>query len=112
MTPTPENFLLLFPEFGECNRFQIERALLQANKECPLCIWGNLHQEAVANLAAHKLAMQYFQVGAIAGAAVEAAKGGTPSLPKPSSGSALSATSYGQEFLRIKEGLPITGVIV
>ena len=108
-----ENFCLLFSEFAECDRHQIERALLQASKECPATIYGNLHQEAIAHLAAHRIAMQYFQTGAIAGAAVEAAKGGSPSLPKAGSSSAenLSSTSYGQEVLRIRQTLPLSGFV-
>lgn len=108
-----ENFCLLFPELAECDRHQIERALLQASKECPTHKYGNLHQEAIAHLAAHKIAMQFFQTGAIAGAAVEAAKGGSPSLPKVGGGSAnnLNSTSYGQEVIRIQSQLPICGII-
>lgn len=107
-----ENFCLSFPELAECDRYQIERALLQASKECPTHIYGNLHQEAIAHLAAHRVAMQYFQTGAIAGAAVEAAKGGSPSLPK-AGGSAenLNSTSYGQEVLRIRQTLPLSGFV-
>ena len=45
-----ENFCLSFPELAECDRYQIERALLQASKECPTHIYGNLHQEAIAIL--------------------------------------------------------------
>jgi hypothetical protein len=108
-----ENFCLLFPELAECDRHQIERALLQASKECPAHIYGNLHQEAVAHLAAHRMAMQHFQMGAIAGAAVEASKGGSPSLPKAGGGNVenLNSTSYGQEVLRIRQTLPISGFV-
>ena len=108
-----ENFCLLFPELAECDRFQIERALLQASTECPVSIYGNSHQDAIAHLAAHRIAMQYFQTGAIAGAAVEAAKGGSSSLPKTGGGSAsnLNSTSYGQEVLRIQSQLPICGFV-
>lgn len=108
-----ENFCLLFPELAECDRHQVDRALLQASKECPATIYGNLHQEAIAHLAAHRIAMQYFQSGAIAGAAVEAAKGGSPSLPKAGGGSveSLSSTSYGQEVIRIRQTLPLSGFI-
>lgn len=108
-----EDFCLRFLELAKCDRHQVERALLQASKECPATIYGNLHQEAIAHLAAHRIAMQYFQSGAIAGAAVEAAKGGSPSLPKTGSGSAenLSSTSYGQEVLRIRQTLPLSGFV-
>jgi len=108
-----ENFCLLFPELAECDRHHVERALLQASKECPAAIYGNLHQEAIAHLAAHRIAMQYFQAGAIAGAAVEAAKGGTPSLPKAGGGNVenLNSTSYGQEVLRIRQTLPLSGFV-
>lgn len=112
MISSPEQFLLLFPEFSGCDRHQIENALRKAAIECPFSIWREWQQDAVDNLAAHNLAMQYFQVGAIAGAAVESAKGGSPSIPKPNSGAGLSSTSYGQEFIRIREGLPITGMVV
>ena len=81
-----ENFCLLFPELAECDRHQVERALLQASKECPAHIYGNLHQEAIAHLAAHKVAMQYFQSGTIAGAAVEAAKVAPLLCQKPGAG--------------------------
>lgn len=108
-----ENFCLLFPELAECDRHQVERALLQASKECPTTIYGNLHQEAIAHLAAHRIAMQYFQAGAIAGAAVEAAKGGSPSLPRAGGGNieSLNSTSYGQEVLRIQRTLPLSGFV-
>lgn len=107
-----ENFCLSFPELAECDRYQIERALLQASKECPTHIYGNLHQEAIAHLAAHRVAMQYFQTGAIAGAAVEAAKGGSPSFPKAGGGAEnLNSTSYGQEVLRIRQTLPLSGFV-
>lgn len=108
-----ENFFLLFPELAECNHHQIERALLQASKECPTNKYGNLHQEAIAHLAAHRITIQYFQTGAIAGAAVEAAEGGSASLPKVGGGSAnnLNSTSYGQEVLRIQSQLPLSGFV-
>lgn len=108
-----ENFCLLFPELAECDRHQVERALLQASKECPVAIYGNLHQEAIVHLAAHRIAMQVFQMGVIAGAAVEAAKGGSPSLPKVGGVDAenLNSTSYGQEVLRIRQTLPISGFV-
>lgn len=109
-----ENFCLLFPELAECDRYQVERALLQASKECPVHKYGNLHQEAIAHLAAHRIAMQTFQMGVIAGAAVEAAKGGSSSLPKAGGGSVenLNSTSYGQEVLRIRQTLPLSGFVV
>lgn len=108
-----ENFRLRFPELAECDRHQVEWALLQASKECNTAIYGNLHQEAIAHLAAHRIAMQFFQAGAIAGAAVEAAKGGSPSLPKAGGGSIenLNSTSYGQEVLRIRQTLPLSGFV-
>lgn len=108
-----ENFCLLFPELAECDRHQVQRALLQASKECPTAIYGNLHQEAIAHLAAHRVAMQTFQMGVIAGAAVEAAKGGSPSLPKSGGGNIenLNSTSYGQEVLRIRQTLPLSGFV-
>lgn len=110
-TILPENFMLRFPELSGCDRLHIEQALRQASMECPHCTYGCWQLDAIANLAAHKLAMQYFQAGAIAGAAIEAAKGGSPSLPKAVSGSPLTSTSYGQEFIRIRDGLPITGFV-
>lgn len=112
-TVSPENFYTSFPELADCDRHQVERALLQASKECPATIYGNLHQEAIAHLAAHRITMQYFQTGAIAGAAVEAAKGGSPSLPKAGGGSVenLNSTSYGQEVLRIQSLLPLSGFV-
>lgn len=108
-----EDFCLLFPELSGCDRHQVERALLQASKECPATIYSNLHQEAIAHLAAHRIAMQFFQTGVIAGAAIEAAKGGSPSLPKVGGGSAdnLNSTSYGQEVLRIQRTLPLSGFV-
>lgn len=112
---TPEEFMLWFPEFSQSDRTQIERFIRQAQRECPLNPWGNDRTDAVSYLVAHKLAMNHYQVGQMAGVAVESAKGGTPQLPKggvKDSDSNLAVTMYGQEFLRIQEGLGIMGMIV
>lgn len=112
---TAEQFILWYPEFAANNRDQIFRVISLAQGECLASVWGCDRVQAIASLAAHKLLMQFAQAGQIAGMAIEAAKGGTPSLPKPGGGNPsadLGATAYGQEFLRLKRGLSITGMVV
>lgn len=114
---SPEEFILTFPEFSKNEREQINLYLRQSQRECPGKPWNALKEkrgDAIKYLTAHRLAMNFYQIGNLAGSSIEAAKGGNPALPKgglAQINSDLTSTHYGQEFLRIKNTLPLLGIL-
>ncbi len=96
--PTANAFLLRFPEFGEQSLSVVEGALAEAGRTTPATVWGTVHTEAVSYMAAHLLATRTMQIGL---------QVGTPS-GNPT-GSQIESTLYGQEYLRLRTGLPISG---
>lgn len=97
-TPTPTGFLTRFPEFGELALPIVEGAIAEAARSTPASVWGDVHTEAVSNLAAHLLSTRVMQIGLQVGS-----PSGQPL------GTGLTASLYGQEYERLKGTLPISG---
>lgn len=98
--PTSSTFLLRFPEFGEQSLSVIEDALAEAGRFTSTAVWGTFHTDAVAYLAAHILASRTIQIGTQIGA-IPAAGGSRDSI---------SSTLYGQEYQRLLNALPLSGM--
>lgn len=96
--PTPPDFLVRFPEFGEQSTAVVDEALSEAGRFLPQTQWGEVHTEAVSYLAAHFLAMRTMQIGNQIGA-----PSGTPV------GQRFDATLYGQEYKRLLDSRPFCG---
>lgn len=96
--PSANAFLLRFPEFGEQSLSVVEGALAEAGRTTPATVWGTVHTEAVSYMAAHLLATRTMQIGLQVGT-----QSGNPT------GSQIESTLYGQEYLRLRTGLPISG---
>lgn len=111
------------PEFSKLSRNLIEEVILESQDDCPVRYWGgnpvNLKDpntlrriRAIKYLTAHKLKIRYSQMGVFAGEAVESAKGGTPSLPKTEANEDdYMATFYGRQFIRIRNQMPVSGIV-
>lgn len=98
--PTSSNFLLRFPEFGEQSLSVTEDALAEAGRFTSTSVWGTLHTDAVSYLAAHILASRTIQIGTQIGA--------TPGAVV--SRDSISSTLYGQEYQRLLNALPLSGL--
>ena len=96
-----EAFLLRFPEFVEQSLDVVSGALAEAERSTPETVWGLRHQEAWFHLAAHLLAIRTMQIGNQVGTI-----SGTPT------GELLLASLYGQEYRRLLDSLPLTGMFV
>lgn len=110
------------PQFSKLAPQAIEEAIAESQADCPVAFWGGgigskpqdrfRRFRAVKALTAHKLKIRYSQFGVMAGEAVEAAKGGTPSLPATSPNEDdYMATSFGREFIRLRNQIPICGIV-
>lgn len=107
------------PEFSKLPRELIEEIIIESQFDCPASFWGgSVPREqfrrirAVKYLTAHKLKIRYSQMGVFAGEAVEAAKGGNPSLPSTQANEDdYMVTSYGREFIRIRNSIPVCGFV-
>lgn len=98
---TYSNFLAKYEEFAGQNTTLVQQYLDIAELDCPSDVWGGRQVMGVELLAAHRLAIRLANVGRMIGATDGATYG-----------SSLDATSYGQEFSRIRSSLPITGFTV
>ncbi|MEW6494502.1 MAG: DUF4054 domain-containing protein [Cyanobacteriota bacterium] len=107
---TPSAFLAEYDEFQTLSEPKIQSAILQAIVYCPLHAWGELHSQAVFLVTAHILAMRWLQVGAIAASSVQNAKGRDASN-RMDSDSWLTGTTWGQQFLQLRQGLPVCGFV-
>lgn len=94
-------FLQRFPEFAEQSSDVVAGALAEALRSTPETVWGIRHQEAWFHLAAHLLAIRTVQIGNQVGTI-----SGSPT------GELLLATLYGQEYRRLLDSLPLTGMFV
>lgn len=96
--PTRSDFLSRFPEFGELPGPVVDGALSEAGRSTPVAIWAQVHSEAISYLAAHLLSTRIMQIGM---------QVGSPSGPP--SGQMINSSLYGQEYQRLRDGLPLTG---
>jgi len=96
--PSRAEFLTRFPEFGELLTSVVDGALAEAGRYASITVFGTVHTDAVAYLAAHLLATRTMQIGL----QIEA-KSGAPA------GSGLDATLYGQEYKRLLDSLALSG---
>jgi hypothetical protein len=98
-SPVPiEIFLARFPEFGTESPNVIYYALKEAERQTPAKVWGAITPDGVNYLAAHLLAARTHAVGNMIGAPV-----GT------TTGQGIESTLYGQEYMRLRNSLAITG---
>jgi hypothetical protein len=107
---TPSTFLAEYDEFQTLSEPRIQSAITQAIAYCPAETWGILHNQAVSLVTAHILAMRWLQVGAIAASSVQNAKGRDASN-RMDSDSWLTGTTWGQQFLQLRQGLPTCGFV-
>lgn len=96
--PTTVQFLARFPEFGETATAVVEGAIAEADRSTPESVWGTLHYEAVAYLAAHLLGTRSMQIGNQVGSPSGSAVGID-----------IQSTLYGQEYNRLMGQLPLCG---
>lgn len=99
MTLSSSAFLLRFPEFGEQSTSVVDSALADALLSTPESVWGSRQDTAQGYLAAHLLATRTMQLGAQIGSPSGAALG-----------EQYRSTHYGQNFLALRETLPLTGL--
>jgi hypothetical protein len=99
--PSTTEFLVRFPEFGEQTTSVVDGALAEAGRVTPEAVWRTLHTDGVGYLAAHLLAGRSMQIGIQVGS-----PSGNPS------GQQLNATLYGQEYLRLRDSLPLCGFAI
>jgi len=92
MTVTYSGFLERFPEFSPHPSGIVNGAIESASADVSSDIFGNQTDRAVRFLAAHIIAVQLTQMGAMIGA-----------TDGKVYGNGLDATMYGQEFKRLTE---------
>ena len=96
--PTPQEFLLRFPEFGTQSSAVVEGALEEADRSVPQAIWSTFYTEGVMHLTAHLLSTRIMQLGN---------QVGTPSGQPMGEG--FNSTLYGQTYQRLRDQLPLCG---
>ena len=94
---TASQFLARFPEFTNVDTTVIEAVLAEVELVVPSSVWGDWQSMGIKHLAAHSLASRLTQMGLQIGAGSQA------------SGTGYQATLYGQEYLRLRDSLPISG---
>ena len=99
--PTEDGFLARFPEFTEQATTLRLAILAEAGRRTPEDVWGTLWVDAVYHLTAHLLAVRVIQLGLTVGQANGAIQG-----------SGLDATTYGQEYSRLRDLVPVCGFVV
>jgi hypothetical protein len=99
MALSTSEFLLRFPEFGEQSLSVVEATLADAALSVPSSVWGPRQSTATGYLAAHLLATRTMQIGAQVGSPSGAALG-----------EQYRSTHYGQNYLALREALPLTGL--
>jgi hypothetical protein len=108
---TPSAFLAEYDEFQTLSEPKIRLAITSAIAYCPVEVWGLNYSQAVSLVTAHILAMRWLQVGAIASSSVQNAKG-RDSNNRMDSDSWLTGTVWGQQFLQLRQSLPVSGFVV
>ena len=106
MAVTTQTFLARFNEFQPQASATVQACLEQADRETDAEVWGDLHDDATYWLAAHFLAIRIREVGMFTGAtpAKHYLSGGSrEAVESPYNLFGLTATLYGQEFLRLEQ---------
>jgi hypothetical protein len=101
--PTLQQFLERFPEQTIHAVAVVQDALQQAGEVTPERVWGDVHGTACGFYAAHVLDLRNREIGAMVGQPVSGITG---------NGEGLQATFYGQQYLSLRAGLPITGFAI
>jgi len=96
--PDSATFLARFPEFECISDDVVSGSLAEAGRSCNSEVWGDWHSDGVSYLTAHLLATRQMQIGIQIGS-----PSGNPL------GEELKMTTYGQEFRRLLNTLPISG---
>lgn len=96
--PTLSAFLERFPELAIHPVPVIEDALETAGLACAEGVWADLHAKGTGFYAAHLLDLRNREIGAMIGQPVTGI-----------SGEGEAATFYGQQYLALRQLLPITG---
>ena len=107
---TPASFLAEYDEFQTLSEPKVKGAIAQASDFCPIEVWGGKYNQAVSLVTAHILALRWLQVGAIASSSVQNAKGRDSKIAVGSD-SWLESTVWGQQFLQLRQGLPVSGFV-
>lgn len=95
------DFTLRFPEFGEQPQAVIEGALAEATRSTDAQVWGTFQDDGILYLTAHLLAARTVQLGLQIGSPA-----GSPT------GMGLDSTLHGQEYRRLLDSLPLTGLVI
>ncbi len=107
---TVSQFLAEYDEFQSLNESKIQSVIKSASDFCPVETWGQKHNTAVGLITAHILTMRWLQVGAIAASAVQNAKGKDVGN-RMESDSWLTGSVWGQQYLQLRRGLPVSGFV-
>jgi hypothetical protein len=106
MAVTTSTFLARFSEFQPQPTITVQACLEQADRETDVDTWGDLHDDATYWLTAHLLALRIREVGMFTGAtpAKQYLSGGSrEAVDIPFTSYGLTATLYGQEFMRLEQ---------
>lgn len=107
---TPSHFLSNYDEFQSLSENKIQAAINEAIDFCPIETWGSKQNRAVSLVTAHILAMRWLQVGGIAAAAVQNAKG-KEGNNRMVGDDWFSGTTWGQQFLQLRHSLIVSGFV-
>ncbi|KYC42070.1 hypothetical protein WA1_18890 [Scytonema hofmannii PCC 7110] len=108
---TSSQFLSQYDEFQAWNPSQVEVAIAQAARFCPIDVWGTDRNLALGLVTAHILTMRDLQAAATVAAAVQSAKG-KEGKNLMGSDNWFNGTTYGQQFLQLRSGIPVSGFTV
>ncbi|ALF52242.1 hypothetical protein ACX27_04250 [Nostoc piscinale CENA21] len=108
---TPSDFLANYDEFQTLEESKIQAAINEAAVFCPADVWQDKRALAVSLVTAHILAMRWLQIGAIAASAVQNAKG-KDANNRMDSDSWFTGTVWGQQYLQMRRGLPVSGFVI
>lgn len=100
-TPSTNQFLARFPEFGELASSVVDGAIAEATRVTPSTVWSDTQTEAISYLAAHLLASRSMHIGMQVGS-----PSGSPV------GQQLDSTLYGQEYRRLRDSLALCGFAI
>ena len=100
-------FLATYDEFRSLEESKVSAALTQAQAYCSTC-WGELREQGVFLVAAHILTTRWLQVGTVASFAVVQAKGSQANNPMIAD-KWFTTTTYGQQYLELRQAIPVTG---
>jgi len=96
MTVSATTFLTRFPEFGNIEIGVVTATVAEANRQCDVDVWGELHDDGVNYLTAHMLALRTQAIGQQVGAV----SGGN-------TGDGFKATNYGYIYQLMQLSLEV-----